>query len=269
MFTVLINSFQARKSAHTSKTQLDRQRQRNPMKHLDRTLPSPVENLACDEALLDWCEENDGEEILRFWESAETFVVVGYANKIAAEVNVAACDIMKIPIFRRCSGGGTVLQGRGCLNYALILRIAEKSPLAGISSANKFIMQCNCKAIAGLMKQPVEVRGHTDLVSGGNKFSGNSQRRKKNFLLFHGTFLLNFNLALVGEFLQMPSKQPDYRQSRSHDEFLTNLNLSADKVKTTLKKSWNAGDELKTFPKSEIQKLAAQKYSTDGWNLKF
>ena len=37
------------------------------MKQLDLTLPSPAENLACDEALLDWCEENGGEEILRFW----------------------------------------------------------------------------------------------------------------------------------------------------------------------------------------------------------
>src|ERR1700685_1591535 len=98
------------------------------MKFLDLSFPSPAENLACDEALLDWREENGGEEILRFWEAPETFVVVGYANKIAAEVNVAACEAREIPIFRRCSGGGTVLQGPGCLNYTLILRITENSP---------------------------------------------------------------------------------------------------------------------------------------------
>ena len=43
------------------------------MKLLDLTLPSPAENLACDEALLDWCENGEGEEVLRFWESARTF----------------------------------------------------------------------------------------------------------------------------------------------------------------------------------------------------
>jgi lipoate---protein ligase len=245
------------------------------MKHLDVTFPSPAENLACDEALLDWCEENGGEEILRFWESPETFVVVGYANKIAAEVNVENCRAKQIPIFRRCSGGGTVVQGAGCLNYALILRIAENSPLAAISSANKFIMEHNRAAIEALFesqianrKSQILVRGHTDLSLNGLKFSGNSQRRRKNFLLFHGTFLLNFDLALVGEFLRMPSKQPDYRANRNHDEFLTNLNLPADKVKAALKKSWNAIKELKDFPKSEIQKLAMQKYSTDEWNFK-
>jgi lipoate-protein ligase A len=246
------------------------------MKHLDLTLPSPAENLACDEALLDWRGENGGEEILRFWESRETFVVIGYANKIATEVNVKNCRAKQIPIFRRCSGGGTVLQGVGCLNYALILRIAENSPLAGISSANQFIMEKNSEAIETIFKSQIanrksqiSVRGHTDLAIDGLKFSGNSQRRKKNFLLFHGTLLLDFDLALVSEFLRMPSKQPDYRQSRGHGEFLTNLNLSAGKVKTVLKKSWSAIEELKDFPQSEIQKLADQKYLTDEWNLKF
>jgi len=240
------------------------------MKHLDLTLPSPAENLACDEALLDWREENGGEEVLRFWESPETFIVVGYANKVATEVNVAACEKMKVPVFRRCSGGGTVLQGAGCLNYALILRIREKSPLAGISSANQFIMERNRAAIETLLSEfKISISGHTDLATDGLKFSGNSQRRRKDFLLFHGTILLNFDLALVGELLQMPSKQPDYRNERSHGEFLTNLNLPTDKVKAALKKSWNAIQELKNFPKSEIQNLVAQKYSTDDWNWKF
>jgi lipoate-protein ligase A len=239
------------------------------MKHLDLTLASPAENLACDEALLDACEENGGEEVLRFWEARETFVVVGYANKIATEVNVENCCAKKIPILRRCSGGGTVLQGAGCLNYALVLQIAENSPLTSISSANKFIMERNRATIETLFKSQILVSGHTDLAIDGLKFSGNSQRRKKNFLLFHGTFLLNFDLALVSEFLRMPSLQPDYRASRSHEDFLTNLNLSANKMKAALAKAWNAIEELKKSPLEEVSKLAREKYSTREWNFKF
>jgi lipoate-protein ligase A len=247
------------------------------MRQLDLTLPSPAENLACDEALLDGCDENGGEEVLRFWESPETFVVAGYANKIAAEVNVAACEAKEIPIFRRCSGGGTVLQGAGCLNYALVLRITGNPPLAGISSANKFIMERNCAAIEILFSKSairnpqsaITVCGHTDLALDGLKFSGNSQRRKKNFLLFHGTFLLNFDLALVGEFLRLPSREPDYRHSRGHGDFLTNLNIPSAQLKSALCKIWNADEQLRDFPREEIQKLVAQRYSTDAWNLKF
>jgi lipoate-protein ligase A len=245
------------------------------MKLLDLTLPMPAENLACEEALLDACDENGGDEILRFWEAHEPFVVVGYANKLATEVNLAACAAKQIPIFRRCSGGGTVLQGRGCLNYALVLRITTDGPCRTITSANEFIMGKNRAAIETLFKSEIgnrkseiSVRGHTDLALDRLKFSGNSQRRKKNFLLFHGTFLLNFDLALIGEFLRMPSLQPDYRASRSHADFLVNLNLPADQVKTALQKAWGATEKLQDFPQSETQKLVAQKYATDEWNLK-
>ena len=51
---------------------------------------SAAENLAADEALLDRCEAGAGDETLLFWEPRETFIVVGYANKVATEVNVAA-----------------------------------------------------------------------------------------------------------------------------------------------------------------------------------
>jgi lipoate-protein ligase A len=161
------------------------------------------------------------------------------------------------------------LQGPGCLNYALVLLITDDGPCRTVTSANEFIMERNRAAIEALLPGfKISVRGHTDLVLDGRKFSGNSQRRKKNFLLFHGTFLLNFNLALVGEFLRMPSLQPDYRASRSHDDFLVNLNLPAGQFKAALQKAWGATEELKDFPQQETQKLAAQKYSNDEWNLK-
>jgi lipoate---protein ligase len=239
------------------------------MKLFDFSFDSPAENLACDEALLDWSEEN-GEEILRFWKSPETFVVVGYANKIATEVNIANCEAKEIPILRRCSGGGTVVQMPGGLNYSLILRIEEASPTKNISSANEFIMERNREAIQTLLpKSQISVRGHTDLCLGDLKFAGNSQRRRKNFLLFHGTLLLDCDLNLIGELLLMPSLQPDYRNNRSHKDFITNLNLPAEKAKAALAKIWNAKGELKNPPLAEIKKLALEKYSTREWNFKF
>jgi lipoate---protein ligase len=241
------------------------------MKHLNLTLPSPAENLACEEALLDAAEAGGDGEILRFWEAREPFVVVGYANKIATEVKVAACRAKGVPIYRRCSGGGTVLQGPGCLNYAVILRITADGPLHNITSANRFIMERNRAAIETVLARPpaVSVRGHTDLALDARKFSGNSQRRKKNFLLFHGTFLLHFDLALVRELLAMPSLQPDYRDNRSHDDFLTNLNVPAANVKSALQQAWNAAEETRDFPGAATRQLAVNKYSTEEWNLKF
>lgn len=239
------------------------------MKFLDLTLPCPSENLAADEALLDGCEAGGDDEILRFWEPREPFVVVGYANKIASEVNAAACQRRRIPIFRRCSGGGTVVQMPGGLNYSLILKITEDGPTHGITSANQFIMERNRQALAAATGRPVVVRGHTDLVIDDKKFAGNSQRRRRNYLLFHGTILLAGDLNLISELLPMPSLEPDYRGNRSHLDFVMNLDVSAERVKAALREAWEAYESLIDPPVKQIAALARNKYSTAEWNYKF
>src|SRR5436190_14037059 len=141
------------------------------MQLLDLTLKSPAANLACDEALLDWCEAGGGDEgVLRFWESVKHFVVLGYANKAATEVDLEACLKEGIPVLRRCSGGGTVVQGRGCLNYSLLLHI--QGPLESISETNCFVIGRNRDALQPLVNGKIEIQGHTDLARGGLKFSG-------------------------------------------------------------------------------------------------
>jgi lipoate---protein ligase len=239
------------------------------MKYLDRTLRTPQENLACDEALLDQCEEGFPDEILRFWEPRQHFIVLGYSNKTPSEVNIDSCKKLGLPVLRRCSGGGTVLQGPGCLNYALILRIREDSPLVGIPQANAFIMNRNRNALNSLLDGNVLIQGHTDLTLQGLKFSGNSQRRRRHFLLFHGSFLLNLDLSLMEQALHMPSKQPEYRRDRAHKDFLTNLNLPATAIKGAMKHAWHATETFAEIPGARIQQLVQEKYATDAWNFKF
>ena len=239
------------------------------MKYLDRTLRTPQENLAADEALLDWREEESGDEILRFWEPRQHFVVLGYSNRTRTEVNLDSCKKLGVPVLRRCSGGGTVLQGPGCLNYALLLKIHGDSPLTNIAKANAFIMNRNRNALNPLLDDKVLIQGHTDLTLQGLKFSGNSQRRKRHFLLFHGSFLLNLDLALVEQVLKMPSQQPQYRRRRAHKDFLTNLNLPSANIKEALKRAWSASDALEKIPMKRVEQLVREKYATDVWNFKF
>jgi lipoate---protein ligase len=245
------------------------------MHWLDLTLPTPAENLACDEALLDLGEAGGG-EILRVWEAPTAFVVVGYANRVAAEVNVPACAAAAIPILRRCSGGGTVLQGPGCLSYSLVLQIDAGGPLHSIPATNRSVMERNRAALESALhanlkhqESAVAIRGHTDLTLGNLKFSGNAQRRKKRCLLFHGTFLLHFDLPQIERCLPMPSRQPGYRGRREHRNFLVNLGLPAATVKRALQEAWNAFHPLDPPPRETIASLTRDKYATSAWNLKF
>ena len=106
------------------------------MKGCDLTLPTPEENLACDEVLLDICEAGRLEGVLRFWEPAQHFVVLGYANRAAREANLEFCRSAGIRVLRRCSGGGAVLQGPGCLNYSLRESAAAQTAAAAMQESD-------------------------------------------------------------------------------------------------------------------------------------
>ena len=237
------------------------------MKWLEWTGETPEENLACDEALLLECE-GGGPEVLRCWESTQPFVVVGHGNRVSTEVNVAACARDQVPILRRCSGGGTVLQGPGCLSYALILRVPPAGPLLTISGANQFIMARHRALLEHLVGAPVTVEGITDLSLEGRKFSGNAQRRKRQALLFHGTFLLGFDLRLAGEYLRHPSRQPEYRAHRPHDSFLRNLPLERVRLVASLRQEWQAVEPLPAPPLAATAALVARVYAREEWNWK-
>jgi len=233
------------------------------MKTLDLTFSQAADNLACDEALLDEREASGGDEVLRFWSPKKYFTVLGYSNALKDEVRGTG------PVFRRCSGGGTVLQGPGCLNYSLILKIKPGGPLDRIRSTNEYVMQRQREALAKLLKKEVSVRGHTDLTLGELKFSGNAQRRKRGWLLFHGSFLLDFDIARLEDALKIPEKQPAYRQNRPHASFVTNLKVPPSKVKEALKKIWGAEGKLTKVPRERLKALAKERYSKKEWNLKF
>jgi len=194
---------------------------------------------------------------------------LGYANQASLEVKRDRCREMHIPILRRCSGGGTVLQGPGCLNYTLILRVDASRPVSTIAEANAHIMGAHQRALASLLNKEVAIEGHTDLAIGGRKFSGNAQRRKRRFLLFHGSFLLDFDLSLIEHALLLPSKQPVYRRNRSHLEFLMNLKLPADAIKRALRSAWSANETLDRTPTALIEQMAKEKYSQVEWTFRF
>lgn len=235
----------------------------------DLTLPTPEENLACDEALLDLCEAGGGGNMLRFWEPSTYFVVLGYANGAAREANLDFCRQHTIPVLRRCSGGGTVLQGPGCLNYSLFLKFERAGPLYSIGSTNDFVLGRLGDMLRPALGAPVQKEGHTDLAIGGLKFCGNAQRRRQSWLLFHGSFLLQLDMGMVQQTLPSPSKQPDYRNNRSHSDFLMNLEVPSRGIKSALVKGWVASESFNRVPLERIQELVRKKYSRQEWNLKF
>ena len=239
------------------------------MKFLDLTLDQAAANLACDEALLEMIDRDPAQEdCLRLWEAQSHFVVLGHSNAWRLEVDGAACREHGVPILRRVSGGGTVLQGPGCLNYSLILKQSGQT-LGNITNTFAFVLDRHRSMIERLCGGKSRADGVSDLTYNGLKFSGNAQYRKARAVLVHGTFLLSFDLALIQRCLRVPAKQPAYRAGRPHREFVTNLPVDRGAVRQALRAAWAACSLQQYVPWARIEQLVHERYGTAAWSEKF
>jgi len=240
------------------------------MRLLDLTLETPAQNLALDEALLDDAEgapDSAGAEVLRIWESQQMFVVAGSSSRLTDEVNLDACRTRRVPVLRRASGGATIVTGPGCLMYSVVLAYRDRSHLRDIGEAHQFVLGTIAKALRP-SAPGIRQAGISDLVIGEPplKFSGNSLRCKRNHFLYHGTILYDFPIEDIAALLKMPSRQPAYRQARSHHDFLTNLPLERAAVRQSLIDAFNAHQPRAQWPRELTAKLATEKYSRPEWN---
>jgi len=235
------------------------------MYHLRLTLPTPVENVALDEALLEACEAGQlTGGVLRLWESPDYFVVLGRSSDPKVEVDLDACRREGVPVLRRASGGGTVLAGPGCLMYAVVLNLQDLPHLRAVDAAHKYVLE---KVASALAPQVPEIAhaGISDLVlsatdSPARKVSGNALRIKRDHFLYHGTLLYDFDLERIGRLLATPTRIPEYRDRRSHNEFVANLPLSRNDLESAILSEWNTNYPLSDWPQEKTAELAATRY---------
>ncbi len=154
--------------------------------------------------------------------------------------------------------------GPGCLLYTLVLPFGYAEELEQIGCSYCYILGRIKNALEGIVSQ-IDLSGTSDLAIKGKKFSGNSQQRKRNHLLHHGTILYDFPLEVIGRYLKQPTRQPDYRQDRGHKDFLTNLATDSQTLEKLLQKEWKAFEAAEHQPKDEVKKLVSEKYSQWKW----
>ncbi len=204
----------------------------------DITLATPRENILYDNVLLELAEQGSAGEALRFWESGELFIVLGRIGNPAADLRVAKVLADRVPVLRRSSGGGTVLQGKGCLNYTLVLS-KERPEIQDLRRSYQFILG---RVIVALKALQIDAacRPLSDIALAQNnkKISGNAQKRSKKFILHHGTLLYQFDLKKIEEYLTIPKDVPEYRQNRSHSDFVTNIPVEAGALKQGIRKAF-------------------------------
>jgi lipoate-protein ligase A len=197
---------------------------------METSTGDPSEQLRIDERLLE-----EGRAIFRIWESHRECVVIGYSSRPDRDVNLDACERSATPVLRRCSGGGAVVLGPGCLNYSLVLPLAWEPRWHDVRYSFNWSMDRMRNALS---LPQLKREGDSDLAIERRKVSGNAQRRTQHAILHHGTLLYGFDAASAERFLKLPQRQPDYRAGRSHRDFLGNLPLSAEEIRRRLVAAW-------------------------------
>jgi lipoate-protein ligase A len=238
------------------------------MRLLDLSFDTPAENLAMDEAVLDAVELGVSPATLRFWECPVRFVVIGSAQTLHKEVNEADCAADGVPVMRRCTAGGCVLQGPGSLNYALMLPYAGFPETRDLHQSYCFILHKMADALAslGILARH---EGICDLAVSGMKVSGNAQRRKKHAFLHHGTLLYRADYDGMARYLREPQDRPDYRGGRNHRDFVGELPPAPDVLRDAVRGAFAAEEAAEAATPEELatmRRLLAEKYSTAEWN---
>lgn len=241
-------------------------RTKNRVQLLELTLPTPAENVALDEALLEAAEAGESGEVLRLWEPRETFVVVGRSSRVNEEVRLEACRTFQVPVIRRASGGAAIVAGNGCLMYAVVWRYSGREHLRQLDELHREVLGTVRQAIGSLLTG-ISHQGTCDLVRAGRKFSGNAVRCKRDHLLYHGTLLYDFDLTMIERFLGTAPRQPAYREGRSHGEFVTNLPLTARELQNAMITGFGAKEPLSEWPAERTASLVASRYTNSSWNF--
>ena len=238
--------------------------------HLPDALLTPSDiagQLALDEALGEWVDrEVSAREVIRFWEPDHVAVIVGRSSRLSAEVDEAQCRRDAVPIYRRGSGGAAVLVGPGCLLCAVVLSTARRPALRRIDRAHRYILARHAQAVSAAAGIPIACAGTSDLVWGDRKVSGNSMRWRCRSVLYHGTWLYDFPIELLGRYLKPPPRQPDYRRGRAHEAFVANLPLGREAIMDALCRAWQAEATEISLPWAAVEHYRRVRYDEEVWH---
>jgi len=159
---------------------------------------------------------------LLVWQPDDTYVVLGQSNTV--EISLIAENVRadNIKVTKRPTGGeAVVLTPR----MAVITVAREFTEMTGSKEFFREVNTMITEALEALGVRDLGAKGISDITVGNRKILGSSMHRREGRLVYHGVLNLGENPVIFERYLRHPRREPDYRQNRSHSEFVTSLEL--------------------------------------------
>jgi lipoate-protein ligase A len=154
------------------------------------------------------------------WVPEQLMVVIGKGSDPESELNVQAIRQDEVPVVRRGTGGCAVVLSPEMLVASFVLHTEEQ-----VKSSNYFrhfngiiIQALIGSGVGGLMH-----KGISDIALNDRKVGGTALYRNRTLVFYHAILNLSADTSLLEKYLAYPPRTPDYRNGRSHREFVTSF----------------------------------------------
>ncbi|MDR2009038.1 MAG: hypothetical protein LBQ22_00970 [Bacteroidales bacterium] len=225
-------------------------------------------NLALEEYLL-----NNYKEDFFIIDSNEPSIILGINQNAYEEINVLYAKKSSIKVGRRITGGGTIFQDQGNLNFSYIYK-DDNSDLYDFKKISKII--------ADFLKEKLNLditfTGYSHLLINGKKFGGYTKLRINDKILLHSTLVFKSNKKFLVDAYKLQQHRDYDRALRSTHEKVTSISAHLPETFSMSKfKESFFNYILEIFPdiqqfelskedNENIKELVKNKYSTWEWN---
>ena len=250
---------------------------------IDSGINDPAYTMAADEAIFltkvrSNSNDNSGPKAtLHLYSRDPPAVSLGYFQKVDDEVRSDLCKNMGVQILRRGSGGGAIYTDSNQLIYSLVI---SGETFGTIPNSFDMISQGVLETLRLFGLSP-EIKGLNDIVINDKKISGCAQTRKNNYILQHGTILIDFDTNRISQILTPSAvKFQDKKIADITDRMTSLSNLlgyvpTQDEVKNNLVRGFtNAfgvtieNGKLSDAESTMITELLERKYHNSDWNFR-
>jgi len=214
-----------------------------------------IDQLKLEEYLLRDTKENYC--LLNF--GTQEAIVMGISGKPDELIHLEECLLKNIPVIKRFSGGGTVVCDPNTIFVTFIFNSSEIK----VPCFPEPIYRFTEKFYKDVFKRLEFEFKQNDYIINDRKIGGNAQYIKKDRWLHHTSFLWDYNPILM-QLLKHPKKTPEYRQNRSHQDFITclkNFMLKKEDFFESIYTTLNQFFDLETL--GDVKHYQASRISTE------